>query len=273
MHLDRSRRCHPAIGGDIPVGQAPAWERNLEAGGLPGLLTEMLERTFAAKLPAMPYTGRPTRWRAEQLRPASRTIGPRSMPRRPTGTNSMRTCLPSSATERSRHRRRRGGRVRWRWSNGTLRCLARACLFSISRLASHCCVQRRRGCRSAGFGLAELATSCVGRWRSAQRLIWSRAGRSARPASVSVYVTDTGGPSSTVRTTSPVAVSSPRRSDRTESLMPGTARASVRNPTDPSRNVPSSTPVQRLPSRSNARTSDASAATQSSARMAGVAVP
>jgi len=36
MHLDRSRRCHPIIGGDIPVGEAPAWERNLEAGGLPG---------------------------------------------------------------------------------------------------------------------------------------------------------------------------------------------------------------------------------------------
>jgi DNA-3-methyladenine glycosylase II len=109
----------------------------------------------------------------------------------------------------------------------------------------------------------------VVRCRSAQRLICSRAGSSALPASVRVYVTDTGGPASTVRATSPASVSSLRRSDRTESLMPGTARASARKPTGPPLSVPSSTPVQRLPNRSKARTSEASAATQSVPRAVG----
>jgi hypothetical protein len=103
-----------------------------------------------------------------------------------------------------------------------------------------------------------------GRYVSAHRLISSSAGRRARPASVSAYVTDSGGPSRTARETSPASPSSASRSESIESLIPSTARARERYPAGPPRRVARMTPVHRFPSRSNARTRVASAFAHSS---------
>jgi hypothetical protein len=81
--------------------------------------------------------------------------------------------------------------------------------------------------------------------------------------------TQTGGPSSAVRATSPDPARSASRSDSTESEIPPIARESSRKPAGPLLRTPRTTPFQRLPRNSNALASAASPRTHSSDSEAG----
>ena len=83
-------------------------------------------------------------------------------------------------------------------------------------------------------------------------------GRSRSPLSLNAYATAVGGPGLTVRTTSPASANPARRSDRTASLMPGTARRRAPNVDAPLPMDETIMPFHRLPSTENARVTAAS---------------